>query len=219
MSEAASPSEIAARIPFTRHEFDALILPYYADVLRLARSLTRDPVDAEDLAQDTYLRAIRSWRTFRRGSSAARWLSTICRNAFLSRRRAERRLVQGLDIEQLVASRPGADSGAPDDPPRAADALGELAPAVAAVVRRLPEPFRTVLVMVDVQRLSYREIAAVQGVPIGTVCSRVARARRAVQRALAAYGRNAAREALRGALRLTLMASRGQADESKADAA
>jgi RNA polymerase sigma-70 factor (ECF subfamily) len=218
MNDAAPTVETAARRPFTRAEFDASILPCYGDVVRFARSLTRDAVEAEDLAQDTYLRAIRSWRTFLRGSDAPRWLLTICRNAFLSRRRVERRFVRGLDLDQLAAPGPGADSAASDGPRRAEGSV-ELAPAVMGVVRRLPECFRAILVMVDVQRLSYRQIAAVQGIPIGTVCSRVARARRALQRALAAGARNAERAARRGELRPTLLAGRAKGVQQRADAA
>lgn len=77
-------------------EFARKALPYMDDVYRFAHSLTRNAADADDLMQETYLRAFRSWHTFQPGSDARRWLFTICRNAFL---RAREKLRHEVDVE------------------------------------------------------------------------------------------------------------------------
>lgn len=207
---AARPAVPTASVPLTRAEFDALILPHYCEVLRLATALTRDAVEAEDVAQDTYLRAIRGWRTFLRGSSAPRWLLRICRNAFFNRRRAERRFLHDGDIELLAALPAAPESGGE---PRSEFVPGvESGSAMDAAIRQLHEPFHTTWLMADVQGMPYREIAALQGVPVGTVCSRVARARAAVRCALVPHAPDAAHDVRRRTTPLGRSASRVRAE-------
>jgi RNA polymerase sigma-70 factor (ECF subfamily) len=140
--------------------FEQEALTWLDDVYRFSLSLTRDPACADDLVQDTYVRAYRSWHEFHRGSDARRWLLTICRNAYLRTQGHARR----HPVSQL------------DRPIATCDAID-----------RLPESYRLVVVLVDVEDQSYEGAAAVLGVPISTVRSRLFRARRQLRRLLAPY--------------------------------
>ncbi len=166
--------------------FDAEVLAALPHVLRFARSLAHDPALADDLVQETYLRAYRSWSTFRPGHDARRWLFTICRNVFLRHREREERVVdtsgEDAELESLATAR---EHGA-----AARSGLGDLldridvAPAIRAALAAVPEVYRTAVLLVDVEGESYESAAEVLGVPVGTVRSRLFRARRLLQQSL-----------------------------------
>ena len=181
------PDEPAS--PDRRFEREAL--PWMDDVYRFARSLTHDPADADDILQETYLRAYRSWHTFREGSDCRRWLFTICRNVFLrSRERARHEVeLEEAEVEALNGVRVHAQM-LRDGSDRLLSRV-DLAPALAGALERLAEPFRSAVVLVDVEDLAYDEAAVALGVPIGTVRSRLFRGRRILQEQLAAYARDA----------------------------
>jgi RNA polymerase sigma-70 factor (ECF subfamily) len=169
-----------------RERFEAEALPWIADVSRFAFSLTRDEIEAQDVVQDTYLRAFRSWHTYVPGSDCRRWLFTICRNVFL---RTRERAPSTIPLES--AETDGVVAGAISQAARAhfdrSQRSSELAPAIDRALSRVPEPFRETLVIVDVEDQSY-EVAATQlGVPIGTIRSRLSRGRRMMQRELRAH--------------------------------
>ncbi|MDX2184852.1 MAG: sigma-70 family RNA polymerase sigma factor [Gemmatimonadaceae bacterium] len=172
--------------------FEAEMLKHLPDVIRYARSLTRDAADADDLVQETYLRAFRSRHTFIEGSDGKRWLFTIARNFFLRSRAREDRNVSlegepELDALAVASAHLQAKAdgivGRLDHP--------DLAPAIASALAALPEPFRLVVALVDVEGLDYAEAAAQLGIPIGTVRSRLFRARRTLQEALIEHARDA----------------------------
>lgn len=172
--------------------FEEQALPWINDVFRFARSMTRDEADADDLVQETYLRAYRSWDTFQPGSDARRWLFTIARNAFLrSREREQRKVSVGDDaeLESLAAVRTQADQ--PRGDVEAVLSRLDLAPAIDRALRALPDVFRTAVTLVDVEGQSYDEAAEVLGVPVGTIRSRLFRGRRLLQDALIDYARDA----------------------------
>jgi RNA polymerase sigma-70 factor, ECF subfamily len=181
----------SALVPADPGDFETATLPYLGAVARFALSLTRNRAEADDLVQETYLRALRGWHTFRPGSDARRWLFTICRNTFVQFRRRRRDLVESddgdLDAMPAILSHVQAVH----------DGLGELfdqldvGPAIERAIGELPEPHHTVLVLVDLEGYSYDEAAAVLGVPVGTVRSRLFRARRMIQEALIAYAEDA----------------------------
>jgi RNA polymerase sigma-70 factor (ECF subfamily) len=171
--------------------FEALALPHLEAVARFALTLTRDRADADDLVQETFLRAFRHWDTFIVGKDARRWLFTITRNVFVRQRRAAGLVVESDDgdidalpsvVSHVVAMRRG---------------LGELydeldvGPAITRAVDALPEPHRSVILLVDVEGQDYGEAAAILGIPVGTVRSRLFRARRAVQGELIAFAEDA----------------------------
>lgn len=151
------------------------------DVYRFALSLAREPADAQDIVQETYLRAYRSWHTFEPGSDCRRWLFTICRNAFLrTRQRAQHEVeVTDADAEALASAR---DHGAmiADGTDRLL-ATVDLGPALDRALAGLDEPFRSAVQLVDVEDQSYEAAADILGVPIGTVRSRLFRGRRQLQ--------------------------------------
>ncbi|HUF24185.1 MAG TPA: sigma-70 family RNA polymerase sigma factor [Vicinamibacterales bacterium] len=141
-----------------------------------ARRLTRNPAEAEDLVQDTYVKAFRHQRRFRPGTNLRAWLFAILHNTFLNdiRRR------KGSPVEAVDDAAPGAADRQPAPGPTPEDALVAEATAaeIDAALAALPEPYREAVWLRDVQELSYAEIAGVLQVPAGTVMSRIARGRR-----------------------------------------
>lgn len=164
-----------------RVAFEREAMPWIDDVYRFALSLTRDEADADDVVQDTFFRAFRSWHTYLPGSDCRRWLFTICRNVFLRSRERSRPTVEldATDIDTGVSdfSFIGSVNETPDDLHSRLD----LAPAIDNALANVPEPFRSTLIIVDVEDQSYESAAETLGVPIGTVRSRLFRGRRLMQ--------------------------------------
>jgi RNA polymerase sigma factor (sigma-70 family) len=156
------------------------MLPHLGAAFTLARYLLRETADAEDAVQEAYLQALRHFAGFR-GENARAWLLTIVRRVCYGW--AERARRHGWTEPELLDELPGMD-----DDPETALLRGERREQLARAVDALPLPFREVIVLREIQDLSYQEIATVTGVPIGTVMSRLARARRRLQRALEAEG-------------------------------
>ncbi|HEY4592765.1 MAG TPA: sigma-70 family RNA polymerase sigma factor [Thermoanaerobaculia bacterium] len=160
--------------------FEQQMLPHLGAAFTLARYLLRDPADAEDAVQEAYLQALRYFAGFR-GENARAWLLTIVRRVCYGWLERTRR-------------RPWADPEVLEDLPGAADdpetafLHGERREQLRRAVDALPDPFREVIVLREIQELSYQEIATVTGVPVGTVMSRLSRARRRLQRVLEAEG-------------------------------
>jgi RNA polymerase sigma-70 factor, ECF subfamily len=172
--------------------FEREALPWMDDVYRFALSLTRNEADAEDTVQETYLRAYRSWHTFQPGSDARRWLFTICRNAFLRIRERARHQVELDDGDvEAVASHVEESLGNNRTLDDRLLARLDLGPALTRAMDQLPEPFRSVVTLVDVEDQSYESAAEVLDVPIGTVRSRLFRGRRLLQQMLTEYARDA----------------------------
>ena len=167
--------------------FSKLALPWMDDVYRFAFSLTRDPSDAQDVVQETFLRAYRSWHTFDQGSDCRRWLFTICRNAFLRSRQQTRHEVDVSDGDAESAAAMREHRAMIDDgSERLIDSV-DLNPALDRALASLDEPFRSAVQLVDVEDQSYEAAAEILGVPIGTVRSRLFRARRQMQEQLREY--------------------------------
>jgi RNA polymerase sigma-70 factor (ECF subfamily) len=175
----------------TGESFEILALPWLEDVARFALSLTRDRTDADDLVQDTYLNAFRYWESFVTGKDVRKWLLAICRNLFVRSRQSRGRFMESgegdLDAMPSVLDHIGAMH----------DGLGALfdkidvGPAIERAVDALPEPHRSVLILIDVEGQRYEEAAETLGVAVGTVRSRLFRARREVQRALIVHAQDA----------------------------
>lgn len=173
-------------------------LPFMDDVYRFALSLTRDPADAQDIVQETYLRAYRSWHTFQPDSDCRRWLFTICRNAFLRSRESRRFEVEvdDADAEAIAAARQ--HQAMIDEGTDRLLASVDLGPALDRAVADLDEPFRSTVLLVDVEDQSYEAAAEILGVPIGTVRSRLFRARRQLQAQLRRFALDAGLGAAQG---------------------
>ena len=172
--------------------FASVVLPHLGDAYALARWITGDRSDAEDVVQDACLRAFRAIETFG-GSNARAWTLTIVRNAaytWMSKRRAMPMVAVGdLDDIERAQSLKGADGPGPGQSPQTPEA--ELiakadAAQLQAAIAALPPQFRETLVLRDLHGLDYREIAEVTSVPVGTVMSRLARARRRLIEAIGA---------------------------------
>ena len=168
--------------------FASVVLPHLADAYALARWLTGNRADAEDVVQEACLRAFRGIGGFA-GVNARAWVLTIVRHAAYAwlgkNRSAALVMVDDLEaVEHQQASGAAPDSG-PQTPEAALIAKADAA-RLEAAISGLPLPFRETLVLRDVQGLDYREIAEVTKVPIGTVMSRLARARRRLMARLAA---------------------------------
>ncbi|MEP9357497.1 sigma-70 family RNA polymerase sigma factor [Sphingomonas sp. KR3-1] len=161
-ADRSSAEQAAARAKAER--FRRLMLPHMDAALTLARYLTRDASVAEDVVQEAYLRAFRGFDAWR-GEAPKAWLLAIVRNCFLSGIAATRA------CEELTEEPVDRES------PESLLADRNEAAMVRATVERLPEPFRETLVLRELEEMSYKEIAAITRVPIGTVMSRLARAR------------------------------------------
>jgi RNA polymerase sigma-70 factor (ECF subfamily) len=171
--------------------FQREALPWLDDVYRFALSLTRDETDAEDIVQDTFLRAYKSWHTYEPDSDCRRWLFTICRNVFLRAREKDRTTVELADSEADVMAASTLFFEAMKTGYEDLHARVDLAPALADALAKLPEPFRSTVLIVDVEDQPYEAAAEILGVPIGTVRSRLFRGRRILQEQLLAFARDA----------------------------
>lgn len=176
--------------PPIQPEFQNEALRWLPHVARYARLLTRNPADADDLAQETFLRAYQNWGTFRPGSDCRKWLFTICRNAFLRDRQRAARFVAADD--------PDVEVRAATDLYERAMARGvqhlfdriDLGPAIERSLRDLLPEYREVVILVDIEDCSYADAAHVMGIPVGTVRSRLFRARRLLQQSLIEYAKD-----------------------------
>lgn len=156
-----------------RSSFDALILPHLDGAYNLARFLTRDEAMSDDVVQDAVLRAFRSFDQFR-GESPRAWLFAIVRNC--CRTALGARNAAGLHLVEHAESESSNDADESDNPEQALIRASDSA-MVRALVEGLPEPFREAIVLRELEELSYREIAQVTGVAMGTVMSRISRGR------------------------------------------
>ena len=165
--------------------FASVVLPHLADAYALARWLTGNRADAEDVVQEACLRAFRGIAGFA-GVNARAWLLTIVRHAaytWLGKNRSAALLV--VDDLESIAQQQATGPGPAGEGPQAALIAKADARRLETAIAELPVPFRETLVLRDVQGLDYREIAEVTKVPIGTVMSRLARARRRLMERLA----------------------------------
>jgi RNA polymerase sigma-70 factor (ECF subfamily) len=179
--------------PRKSRTFEEEALPHLDAVYRFALRLTGSGADAEDLVQDTFLRAYRAWDQYTLGTKAKSWLFTICRNAFLrSRERDTRRneLVTEAATTESTSERSGETplfAGQADYDPEGDFFRSLVDDEVLEAVNQLPADFREAVILSDLQGLSYQEIAGVLDVPVGTVKSRLFRGRRMLQQALYEY--------------------------------
>jgi len=175
-----------------RASFDQEALPHLDAVYRFALRLSGSPDQAQDLVQDTFVRAFKAWDQYTPGTNCKSWLFTICRNLYV------RQWERGQRHDQIVS-----ENTRPETP--GSDVVNPLWSAVAQVdpvgqffesivdeevlraIDALPEDFKTVVVLSDVEGLSYQEIADLVDVPVGTVKSRLFRGRRQLQKVLYDY--------------------------------
>lgn len=162
-------------------QFESAMLPHLSDAYTLARYLTRNDHDAEDVVQDAFLRAFNYRDTYRgEGSGSARaWLLAIVRNTAYSWRRRWTRTDVTTEFDETQHS-----DSISEQHPETTMVRGATRDAISAALEQLPAEFREVIILREVEGFSYREISEVAGIPVGTVMSRLSRARNRLQRAL-----------------------------------
>lgn len=172
----AADAEARATEAARARQFREIVLPHLDAAYNFARYLSRDPVAAEDIVQEAFLRAFRAFPTWRGGAPKA-WLFAIVRNCFLTWASGRSGGAQVI-VDEGALSEALANVADPDqDDPETALLRRREAETIRAVIENLPEPFRETLVLRELEELSYKEIAALTAAPIGTVMSRLARAR------------------------------------------
>ncbi|HXG57021.1 MAG TPA: sigma-70 family RNA polymerase sigma factor [Vicinamibacterales bacterium] len=171
------PTETREKSEALRADFDGAILPHLDGVFRLTMWLVRDRAEAEDVVQETFSQAWQSFHRFQPGTNARAWLLTIMRHVRANRNRARRRMPLDLDTDDQLEH-----VHAVEQTPQHVTA-----DEVLAALAELPLGYQEVVLLCDVEDLSYREISNVMQIPIGTVMSRLHRARRLLRVALAPY--------------------------------
>jgi RNA polymerase sigma-70 factor (ECF subfamily) len=174
-------------------EFSDLAMEYMPALYSAALRMTRNPSDAEDLVQETYLKAYRAFGGFEAGTNLKAWLYRILTNTYINTYRAKKRrpeIADVEDVEDLYLYRHLAGDQATGLGRSAEDeALDRFTDDdVKAAIESLPDTFRMAVLLADVEGFSYKEIAEITEVPIGTVMSRIHRGRKALQKALYEYG-------------------------------
>ena len=156
-------------------EFEQLAMPLFGPLYNLAHWLTQDRTEAEDLVQETFAKALRGFGSFQPGTNFRAWIYRILRNTFLTSRTG------------LKAAASLDDDDAQTPPPATTDTPESILLAradhdsIQRALQRLPVAYREIILLCDVEEMSYREIAEALGVPMGTVMSRLARARKAMR--------------------------------------
>lgn len=179
---------MAASAAQQREEFAQWALPHMDHLYTASRYLTRNQDEAEDLVQETFLKAYRSWAQFTVGTNCRAWLMAILHNNFKNRFRERYQQSAMVEFDESIYEQSvGGGRGA--DTPETLVLAQALDGEVDAALKDLPLEFLEVIIMVDLQELSYEEAAAALQCPIGTVRSRLARGRRRLDLALRDYAR------------------------------
>ena len=161
--------------------FEDLAMPLLDSLHNFARWITRDPNDAEDLVQETYLKAVRGFASFQPGTNFRAWMFRILKNTFLSSRsRLDQRMTVAMDSEEEARSELVVENETPETILMKRSDSGLLQNAI----ENLPVHHREVLLLCEVEEMSYREIAEILSIPAGTVMSRLSRARKTVRDSL-----------------------------------
>src|SRR2546426_10178703 len=185
MSTATPPAPAPGPVDEKRAGFEREALVHLDSLYRVALRLTGNAADADDLVQETMLKAYRAWEQYEKGTNAKGWLLTILRNAFINEYRRRTRHPENVDLDAIEPYSVFGD--VQDDDPQGTFFDRIVDDEVLRAIDQLPEQFRETVVLSDVEGLSYEEIARILEVPVGTVKSRLFRARRLLQRKLYDY--------------------------------
>jgi RNA polymerase sigma-70 factor, ECF subfamily len=173
----------------SRARFEAEVVPQLSQLYPAALRMTRNPTDAEDLVQETSVKAYAAYHQFRPGTNLRAWLNRILTTTFINvyrKRRREPQQALGGDLQEWQMS---ADRLAPPVQSAEAEALDRTTDSdLLRALRELPHEFRTAVYLADIEGYPYREIAEIMGTPVGTVMSRLHRGRRKIREQLLADG-------------------------------
>ena len=158
--------------------FEAEALPHLSALFRIAMWLVKDRAEAEDLVQDTFIQALQSFHRFEKGTNCRAWLVRVMFHLNSNRRRAKARVQLVSDIDERIAETVAFDPPMPQ---------GLTEEEVLRALRSLPRQFEEVILLSDIEDMTYKEIAETLGVPIGTVMSRLHRGRKMMRAELASY--------------------------------
>jgi RNA polymerase sigma factor (sigma-70 family) len=165
--------------------FEELAMPLFDSLYNFARWLAQNSNDAEDLVQETYLKALRSFASFQPGTNFRAWMFRILKNTFLSSRsKLERRMIHSMELEE-----DGPELAVDPKTPETILMNRTNSDVVQHAIDDLPVHYRETLLLCDVEDMSYREIADILSIPTGTVMSRLARARKAIRQSLSSRTR------------------------------
>jgi RNA polymerase sigma-70 factor (ECF subfamily) len=159
--------------------FEELAMPLLTSLYNFAHWLTQDASEAEDLVQETCVKALKGFSSFRQGTNFRAWIFKILRNTFLTLRTGLKVDMASLDDDESGITEPAAQGT-----PESAFLAGVDYEMIQNALEALTVPFREVIVLCDVEEMSYQEIAETLAVPVGTVMSRLSRARKAMRTAL-----------------------------------
>jgi len=176
----------------TNKSFETDAMAELPALLGVATRLTKNPADAQDLVQDTLLKAMRAREQFEAGTNLRAWLIRILMNTFINRYRRgglERSVLEGPDADPLADGWISAQTMESMRDPESQALRPMLASEIKAALDELPEDYRMAVVLSDVEELSYKEIAEIMGCPIGTVMSRLHRGRRLLKGRLYEHAR------------------------------
>jgi RNA polymerase sigma-70 factor (ECF subfamily) len=174
--------------------FEELAMPLIARLYNFAHWLTQDQGEAEDLVQETCVKALKGFGSFRQGTNFRAWMYRILRNTFLTSRTGLKAVTVSLDSDEDNSSEPVASATPESILLTSVDQL-----ALQRALEGLSVQFREVILLCDVEEMSYQEIAETLAIPIGTVMSRLSRARKVMRELLSGAGvRSASRGTLRG---------------------
>jgi len=173
-----------------QRRFEQEALPFLDGMFGAAMRLTRNPADAEDLLQETFLRAFNAFESFEPGTNLKAWLYRILMNTYISSYRKQKRSPQTVssdELEDFSLYRHIIDDGGKTPETQVLESIPD--DDVKRALEELPEQFRIAVLLADVEGFSYKEIADITGTEIGTVMSRLHRGRKALQKALWEYAR------------------------------
>lgn len=162
-------------------DFESEAMPYMPDLYRMAMWLTRNKTEAEDLVQETFMQALKSFHRYEIGTNCRAWMMTIMHNLNSKRLQKMGRMKMADDAEEKLAETIAFE---PQIPQKITDED------VIKALSNMPENFRQAVVLSDIEEFSYKEIASILSLPMGTVMSRISRGRKILRMELADYARN-----------------------------